>query len=134
MRCDKRQLDRLPPSLAFPLLSASTKAFTFHDTAHDDHGPSVDTGTMANPQRPTMSSHSSTETYGDRDPFSDGHPRIQFQDPPVPQRGGMPQPFESSTSLPQEFGGHTYNDLEDEEEKVPLTGDQGFVGGLYPPG
>lgn len=43
----------------------------------------------------------------------------------------MPTPFQSSTSLPQEFGGQGY---EDEEEKVPLTGDQGFVGGLYPPG
>ena len=44
----------------------------------------------------------------------------------------MPTPFQSTTSLPHEFGGQ--GGYEDEEEKVPLTGDQGFVGGLYPPG
>ena len=81
-----------------------------------------------------MSTHSSTDTYTDRDPFSDGQPRIQFQEPPIPQRG-IPQPYESATSLPHEFGGQAvYSSLDNEEEKVPLTGDQGFVGGLYPPG
>ncbi|KAL5508261.1 CHS1_1 [Sanghuangporus vaninii] len=89
---------------------------------------------MSGPQRPPLSSHSSTETFSDRDPFSDRHPRIQFQDPPVPQRN-MPTPYQSTASLPQEFGGRSaYNDGDDEEEKVPLTGDPGFVGGLYPPG
>lgn len=88
---------------------------------------------MANPQRPTFSSQNSTDShYSNRDPFSDGQPRIQFQEPTIPPRG-MPQPYESSTSLPHEFGGQQAYDM-GEEEKVPLTGDQGFVGGLYPPG
>jgi hypothetical protein len=81
-----------------------------------------------------MSTHSSSDGhYPEGDPFSDGQPRIQFQEPSVPRRnptGNMPTPFQSSTSLPQEFGGQGF----DEEEKIPLTGDQGFVGGLYPPG
>ena len=91
---------------------------------------------MSGSQRPPLSHQSSSETFSDRgDPFSDRQPRIQFQDPPVPQRGAMPTPYQSSTSLPHEFGGRPgYNLQDDEEEKVPLTGDPGFVGGLYPPG
>ena len=45
----------------------------------------------------------------------------------------MPTPYQSTTSLPQEFGARSGYPA-DEEEKVPLTGDPGFVGGLYPPG
>ncbi|EJD01146.1 chitin synthase [Fomitiporia mediterranea MF3/22] len=86
---------------------------------------------MSNPRRPPLSTHSSFSEQG-RDPFSDGQPRIQFVEPPVPQRG-VTQPFQSTASLPHEFGGNGGYD-DDEEEKVPLTGDQGFVGGLYPPG
>ncbi|THV08600.1 glycosyltransferase family 2 protein [Dendrothele bispora CBS 962.96] len=45
----------------------------------------------------------------------------------------MPRPFESSTSIPTEFGGHSQFE-EDEVEKQPLTGGQTFAGGFYPPG
>ena len=82
-------------------------------------------------QRPPMSTHSSSDGhYGEGDPFGDGQPRIQFSEPSIPRRG-IPQAYESTTTLPNEFGGQQFVD---EEEKVPLTGDQGFVGGLYPPG
>lgn len=91
---------------------------------------------MSNPQRPPLSTQSSAESRPYGDPFSDtGAPQIHFQEPDLAQRGGMPRPFESTTSLPHEFGGQSANFPEDdEEEKLPLTGNQGFVGGLYPPG
>jgi chitin synthase len=59
------------------------------------------------------------------DPFADGlHAR--FQEP-------MPRPYESTASLPQDFGGQgqQYDD-EEEIEKQPLTG--GAAPGFYPPG
>ncbi|EPQ59000.1 chitin synthase [Gloeophyllum trabeum ATCC 11539] len=62
--------------------------------------------------------------YGD--PFADRPRHIQLQDP-------GPRPFESTTSLPHEFGGRGADDYDDEEEeKQPLTGAQ-FAGGFYPP-
>ena len=69
--------------------------------------------------------------YGD--PFADRRPGLTFQEPTIPPR--EPRPFESTASLPHEFGGPGpgFND-EDNEEMLPLTGNQGFVGGLYPPG
>lgn len=59
------------------------------------------------------------------DPFADTlHPR--FQEPP--------RPFESTASLPQDFGGQGRQyDEEEEIEKQPLTGGN-VAGGFYPPG
>lgn len=60
------------------------------------------------------------------DPFADGH-HLRFQEP-------QPRPFESTTSLPQDFGGRGGQYDEDEElEKQPLTGGN-VAGGFYPPG
>ena len=60
------------------------------------------------------------------DPFSDG-PHAHFQEP-------VPRPYESTASLPQDFGGHGQQYDDDEEiEKQPLTGGQ-VAGGFYPPG
>lgn len=88
---------------------------------------------MSNPQRPPLSTQSSADSRPYGDPFSDSSaPQIRFQEPDI---HGMPRPFESTTSLPQEFGGQSANyPQDDEDEKLPLTGNQGFVGGLYPPG
>ncbi|KAH9179673.1 glycosyltransferase family 2 protein [Lactarius sanguifluus] len=59
------------------------------------------------------------------DPFADGHHGLRFQEP-------QPRPFDSTTSLPQDFGqGRQYED--DELEKQPLTGGN-VAGGFYPPG
>jgi chitin synthase len=60
------------------------------------------------------------------DPFADArHPH--FQEPP--------RPFESTTSLSQDFGGQGRQQYDDEEEleKQPLTGGN-VAGGFYPPG
>ena len=87
-----------------------------------------------NPNHPyQQDSAQSRGSYGD--PFGDGNhgaPQIHFQEPQRPPRGS-PQlrPFESSTTLPHEFGGQ-HDDYD--EEKLPLTNNQDFVGGLYPPG
>ena len=87
---------------------------------------------MAEDKRPTLPSFASQTSFSDtlNDPFSDG-----------PTRGGLtiqqpvPSPYESTVSLPQEFGMHGgYNDEDDEVEKVPLTSSQGMSGSLYPPG
>ena len=62
------------------------------------------------------------------DPFTD-IPHAHFQEP-------QPRPFESTTSLSQDFGGrgHQYDDEEEEQiEKQPLTGGN-VAGGFYPPG
>lgn len=59
------------------------------------------------------------------DPFADGHHGLRFQEP-------QPRPFDSTTSLPQDFGqNRQYED--DEQEKQPLTGGN-LAGGFYPPG
>ncbi|KDQ64296.1 glycosyltransferase family 2 protein [Jaapia argillacea MUCL 33604] len=87
---------------------------------------------MADQGRPplnTMSSQQSLATsYGD--PFSDRQRQTHFQEPQNPRA------FDSSTTLPHEFGGNgdQYDD-EEEEEKQPLTSGQGqqFTGGFYPP-
>jgi hypothetical protein len=59
------------------------------------------------------------------DPFTDGH-HLRFQEP-------QPRPFESTTSLAQDFGGQGGQYDDDELEKEPLTGGN-VAGGFYPPG
>jgi len=96
---------------------------------------------MDSRQPPSVSSHS---TYVEEDPFADGNTntrqRLQFSEPqhPYPSSrnlspASMPRPFESSSSIPGEFGGHGQFE-EDEVEKQPLTAGQAFTGGFYPPG
>ncbi|KAH7916086.1 glycosyltransferase family 2 protein [Hygrophoropsis aurantiaca] len=74
------------------------------------------------------------EQYGD--PFADRPRQTHFQEPSRPYEstaslGG--QPFESTTTLPREFGG-TYGD-DEYAEKIPLTGGESYTGGAYyPPG
>ena len=81
--------------------------------------------------RPLTPEHSIDEHSTYDNPFEETRPRLQFQEPQAPHR--EPRPFESSTSLPQDFGANpTYPEHYD-EETLPLTGNQGFVGGLYPP-
>ena len=58
-------------------------------------------------------------------PFADGH-HLRFQEP-------QPRPFESTTTLPQDFGGQGGQYDDDELEKQPLTGGN-VAGGFYPPG
>jgi hypothetical protein len=78
--------------------------------------------------RPSIMSDRRPLTQGDYtpDPFADGH-HAHFQEP-------MPRPYESTTSLPQDFGGpgQQYDD-EEAIEKQPLTGGN-VAGGFYPPG
>ncbi|KIY73762.1 glycosyltransferase family 2 protein [Cylindrobasidium torrendii FP15055 ss-10] len=68
--------------------------------------------------------------YGD--PFADRPRQTQFAEQTRPSQlsSPMPQPFESATSLPHEFGGARtgYDD-----EEVPLNTGQTFTGGFYPP-
>ncbi|KZT29322.1 glycosyltransferase family 2 protein [Neolentinus lepideus HHB14362 ss-1] len=71
---------------------------------------------------PSATSLGSDLHYGD--PFADRPRHVQLQDP-------SPRPFESTTSLPHEFGGR--DEYDDEEEKQPLTAGQAFTGGFYPP-
>ncbi|KAJ3811230.1 class III chitin synthase [Lentinula lateritia] len=88
---------------------------------------------MANrPPLDSVSSHGSDSTaYGD--PFADRPRQAQFVEPERPYRNNNPQAFESSASIPQEFGGRDYNDEEDYMEKQPLTAGQTYPGGFYPP-
>lgn len=90
-------------------------------------------------RRPPMGGpYPSQDNLHHNDPFSDAAPAVYVQQPPIP---GMPprrspQPFESTATLPQDFTGQTanYPEHDYDEEKVPLTGGQGYAGGLYPPG
>jgi len=76
--------------------------------------------------RPPPTSLSSHDEDHLSDPFADRPRALQFQEP-------QPRPFDSTASLPQEFGaqGHPYED--EEIEKQPLTGGN-VAGGFYPPG
>jgi hypothetical protein len=76
--------------------------------------------------RTPLDSVSSREPGHTPDPFLDRPRVLQFQDP-------QPRPFESTTSLPQEFGIHNRPYDDDEIEKLPLTGGN-VPGGFYPPG
>jgi len=59
------------------------------------------------------------------DPFADRPRALQFEEPP-------PRAFDSTVSLPQDFGGQGRPYDEEELEKQPLTGG-GNVSGFYPP-
>ncbi|CAL1701071.1 unnamed protein product [Somion occarium] len=82
------------------------------------------------PPLPSLSSQTSVSSVGDnyheiQDPFADRPRQLNFQEP-------SPRPYDSTLSLPQEFGGSGTNyDDESESEKIPLTSNQ--AGGLYPP-
>ncbi|KAE9410457.1 glycosyltransferase family 2 protein [Gymnopus androsaceus JB14] len=79
------------------------------------------------PLRSVSSNNSNATSYGD--PFADRPRQAQFVEPERPYRN--PQGFESTASIPQEFGGRDYD--EDEYlEKQPLTAGQ-YAGGFYPP-
>lgn len=91
---------------------------------------------MANrPPLPSVSSHNTDDTYAD--PFADRPRQTHFTEPqhPYPSQSSMPRPFESTATLPQEFGARDQPYDEDEYiEKQPLTSGQAFAGGFYPPG
>lgn len=76
--------------------------------------------------RPPLRSVSPHDSDHSSDPFADRPRAIQFQEP-------QPNPFDSTLSLPQEYGnqGRPYD--EEEVEKQPLTGGN-VAGGFYPPG
>ncbi|KIJ70012.1 glycosyltransferase family 2 protein [Hydnomerulius pinastri MD-312] len=73
------------------------------------------------------------EPYGD--PFADRPRQTHFQEPPPrAYDSAANSPFESTTTLPREFGAAGYVD-EDYAEKLPLTGGESYnPGGFYPPG
>jgi chitin synthase len=73
--------------------------------------------------RPPPTSLSSHDSDYPSDPFADRPRALQFQEPQI-------RPFDSTASLPQEFGAQPYED--EEVEKLPLTG--GNVPRGYPPG
>ena len=86
------------------------------------------------PQLPSAGSSPSPDVYGD--PFADrprqttfAEPERPFHGPPSPQ----PRPFESTSTLPQELGGHDNYDDDDYVEKQPLNAGGSFTGGFYPP-
>ncbi|KAG2056473.1 glycosyltransferase family 2 protein [Suillus hirtellus] len=68
------------------------------------------------------------------DPFADRPRQTHFQEPaPRVYDSASGSPFESTTTLPREFGAN-YVD-EDYAEKLPLTGGDSYnPGGFYPPG
>jgi chitin synthase len=75
-----------------------------------------------------------SDPYGD--PFSDpAHPsrqtRFALQDNSF-QAGNMLRQYDSTTTLPLNSSAHEYDD-EEYVEKQPLTDDQNFAGGFYPP-
>ena len=89
---------------------------------------------MANRQPPSsVSSHTTGSTTAYGDPFADRPRQAQFVEPERPYRNNDAQAFESTTSIPQEFGGRDYNEEEDYMEKQPLTAGQPYPGGFYPP-
>ncbi|KII94830.1 glycosyltransferase family 2 protein [Plicaturopsis crispa FD-325 SS-3] len=91
---------------------------------------------MADNRRPSPSHADSETPYGD--PFADRPRQTTFAEPqprPYDSTTSLARPFESTTSLPGEFGGQGGNYSDDEyAEKLPLTGENNFQGGFYPPG
>lgn len=80
---------------------------------------------------------SPTEQPGTSDPFAESiaaRPRQTHFAAPPSRPSPHASPFESTASLPHEFGGRdsTYESDYD-EEKLPLTGGHS-AGGFYPPG
>jgi chitin synthase len=68
------------------------------------------------------------------DPFADRPRQTHFQEPPPRTYDAASSPFQSTTTLPREFGAQSYVD-EDYAEKIPLTGEESYnAGGFYPPG
>lgn len=87
------------------------------------------------PQFPPASSQSRGEQYGD--PFADRPRQTQFAEPERPYHGPPspgPRPFDSTSTLPQDFNGQEGYDDEDYVEKQPLNAGGSFTGGFYPPG
>ncbi|EGN93079.1 glycosyltransferase family 2 protein [Serpula lacrymans var. lacrymans S7.3] len=82
------------------------------------------------PPLPSASLHD--EPYSD--PFADRPRQTHFQEPARPYESAVSlnQPFESTATLPREFGGNYADD--DYAEKIPLTGGDGYNGAYYPPG
>jgi chitin synthase len=74
------------------------------------------------------------EGYGD--PFADRPRQTQFSEPEgrFNSTTSLPRPFESTTTLQQDFGSHNNYDDDEYVEKQPLTSGQNFSGGFYPPG
>jgi chitin synthase len=75
-----------------------------------------------------------TESYGD--PFA-GRPRqTHFTEPDASFRSNasLPRPYESTSTLQQDFGNQNNYDDDEFIEKQPLTSGQNFSGGFYPPG
>ncbi|KZT72530.1 glycosyltransferase family 2 protein [Daedalea quercina L-15889] len=80
---------------------------------------------MAEDHRPSLPSYNSLSSVSDHgDPFADRPRRVNFEEPAM-------SAYESSVSLPQEFGGMSGGYEDDEVEKLPLTAGSGS---LYPPG
>ncbi|KAF7433398.1 Chitin synthase, class 2 [Pleurotus ostreatus] len=86
-------------------------------------------------QRPPLPSVSSYNSRGEGlgDPFADRPRQTQFSEPPHPYHGA-PQGYESSVTLPQEFGAQGNYDDDEYLEKQPLNANPSFAGGFYPPG
>lgn len=86
-------------------------------------------------QRPPLPSVSSYNSRGEGlgDPFADRPRQTQFSEPPHPYHGA-PQGYESSATLPQEFGAQGNYDDDEYLEKQPLNANPSFAGGFYPPG
>jgi chitin synthase len=88
---------------------------------------------MSRPPLPSVSSHDSVNRG---DPFADRPRQTHFQEPvrPYDSTVSLQRPFESTTSLPSDFG-QGYAD-DDYVEKLPLTAGEtvGHPGGFYPPG
>jgi len=76
--------------------------------------------------RPPLRSVSPHDSDHSSNPFADRPRALQFQEP-------HPPPFDSTLSLPQDFGGQGRPYDEEEIEKQPLTGGN-VPGGFYPPG
>lgn len=95
---------------------------------------------MAN--RPPLPSVSSHDSHYNEDPFADRPRQTTFQEParpgPYDSTTSLARPFESTSSLPHEFGGRGGHGYGEEEyvEKQPLTGGEAVShpGGFYPPG
>lgn len=85
---------------------------------------------MSGPNRPLLPSQSPQERNSD--PFADRSPHLHFQEPLLPPDSSF-QPTASVASFPSEFGANAaHEELDDDEEKQPLT-TGGFTGGFYPP-
>ncbi|KAF7332167.1 Chitin synthase [Mycena kentingensis (nom. inval.)] len=81
--------------------------------------------------RPPLPSSSSYAVDPFENPQHSSAPRPHFQEPAYP----APRPYDSSASLPHDYGHHDQYDDEDYIEKQPLAGGgEGFAGGFYPPG